>query len=116
MSQTEGAPEGGEVASEQRVRLRLFVAGDSARASVALRSLQSLIGTSLPPDTELEVVDILEHPEIAEEVGVLATPLVIRVSPPPQRRVIGDLADLPRLADALGIDRVLRSTYQRPHL
>lgn len=98
---------------DQMVRLRLFVAGDSARAGVARRSLESLIGSSLPPDTELEVVDILEHPEAAEEFGILATPLVIKLAPAPERRVIGDLTDLPRLADALGIDRLRWSTNER---
>ena len=108
-------PQDLRAAAPERVRLRLFVAGDSARAGLALRSLQALIGSSLPPDTELVVVDILAHPELAEELGVLATPLVIKMSPPPQRRVVGDLADLPRLADALGVDRALHSTDERPH-
>ena len=108
---TDGEADG---VQDEKVRLRLFVAGASARASVAQRSLESLIGSSLPPDTELEIVDILEHPEAAEEHGILATPLVIKLSPAPQRRVIGDLADLPRLADALGIDRLRRSTNERP--
>ncbi len=103
------APNEPDSSTRDKVRLRLFVAGDTARTGVAVRSLQALIGSSLPADTELEVVDVLAHPEIAEEFGVLATPLVIKLTPAPQRRVIGDLADLPRLADALGVDRVLRS-------
>ena len=74
-------PQDLRAAAPERVRLRLFVAGDSARAGLALRSLQALIGSSLPPDTELVVVDILAHPELAEELGVLATPLVIKMSP-----------------------------------
>ena len=109
------ADDDGDGVADQKVRLCLFVAGDSARATVARRSLESLIGSSLPADTELEVIDVLRHPEAAEEYRILATPLVIKLAPAPQRRVVGDLADLPRLADALGVDRMRRSNHERPH-
>ena len=42
---------------------------------------------------ELEIVDVLEHPQRAEDEKILATPTLIKQLPPPLRRVIGDLSD-----------------------
>ena len=42
---------------------------------------------------ELQVIDVLEQPQLAEDERVLATPTLIKQLPPPLRRVIGDLSD-----------------------
>ena len=42
---------------------------------------------------ELEIIDVLAHPEKAEQDKILATPTLIKQLPPPLRRVIGDLSD-----------------------
>jgi circadian clock protein KaiB len=42
---------------------------------------------------ELQIVDVLEHPQAAEDERILATPTLIKRLPPPLRRVIGDLSD-----------------------
>lgn len=42
---------------------------------------------------ELEIIDVLEHPQRAEDDKILATPTLIKQLPPPLRRVIGDLSD-----------------------
>jgi len=42
---------------------------------------------------QLEIVDVLEHPQRAEDERILATPTLIKQLPPPLRRVIGDLSD-----------------------
>jgi len=42
---------------------------------------------------ELQVIDVLEQPQLAEDEKVLATPTLIKQLPPPLRRVIGDLSD-----------------------
>jgi circadian clock protein KaiB len=52
---------------------------------------------------ELVIVDILERPQLAEEQKILATPTLIRESPLPVRRVIGDLSDKEKLLLALDL-------------
>jgi len=82
--------------------LRLYVVGGtppSERALAALPSLRSAIGEG----SDVEVIDVRERPEIAEKERILATPLLVRVSPPPVRRVIGDLSDAERVAWTLGL-------------
>ncbi|GHJ34896.1 circadian clock KaiB family protein [Streptomyces sp. TS71-3] len=82
---------------------RLYVAGQSERSSAAEANLRALAGERLPGGYELEVVDVVARPGLAEEQRILVTPTVVRLLPLPQLRVIGDLSDPPRVANALGL-------------
>jgi circadian clock protein KaiB len=82
---------------------RLYVAGATERSSAAEANLRALCESRLAGGYELEIVDTREQPALAEEQRILATPTVVRLTPPPQRRVIGDLSDLRRAAYALGL-------------
>lgn len=52
---------------------------------------------------QITIVDVLEHPELAEEEKILATPTVIRELPLPRRRLVGDLSDVRGVLSALDI-------------
>lgn len=82
---------------------RLFVAGESERSRAAEMNLRALAGALLPGGYDLEVVDVVARPGLAEEQRILATPTVVRILPLPQLRVIGDLSDPLRVANALGL-------------
>jgi circadian clock protein KaiB len=73
--------------------LKLYVTGKSARATVAIANLQRICEEELDGRYELQIIDVLEHPELAEADKILATPTLIKRLPPPLRRVIGDLSD-----------------------
>ena len=83
--------------------LKLFVAGDTPRSREARASLARICAELADGEARVEVVDVLERPEVAEGYRVLTTPTVVREAPPPRRRVTGDLADRARVADALGL-------------
>lgn len=85
-------------------KFRLFVAGETARSLRAAAHIRTLCAEVLDDDYELEIIDVLERPDLADEARILATPTVIKASPPPLRRVIGDLSDLQRLASALDLE------------
>ncbi len=51
----------------------------------------------------LEVIDIIENLEMAEKDNILATPTLVKSSPPPERRIIGDLSDRKKVLLNLGI-------------
>ena len=70
--------------------LRLFVAGHSANTERILQTLHQLLEQSLHRPYTLKVVDVFKHPEQAEADAVSATPMV-KVSPLPMRRLVGDL-------------------------
>jgi circadian clock protein KaiB len=73
--------------------LKLYVTGSSSRAEAAIRNLRRICEEDLDGRYELEIIDVLEKPELAETDRVLATPTLIKQLPPPLRRVIGDLSD-----------------------
>lgn len=63
---------------------------------------------------KIEVIDILEHPELAENEKILATPTVIKELPPPMRRVIGDLSNAEKVLIGLDLLAPGRPTHSKP--
>lgn len=85
--------------------LQLYVSGSNPRSEQALHNLERICREELDGTYCLEVVDILENPERAEDERVLATPLLIKDLPPPLRRIIGDLSDTEKVLVGLQVDR-----------
>jgi circadian clock protein KaiB len=73
--------------------LKLYVAGSTPRATLAIENLKRICESDLSGHYDLQIIDVLEHPELAEQDKILATPTLIKQLPPPLRRVIGDLSD-----------------------
>ena len=73
--------------------LTLYVTGTSPRTRIAIDNLNRICAEELAGRYDLEIVDVLEHPQRAEDERILATPTLIKQLPPPLRRVIGDLSD-----------------------
>lgn len=82
-----------ETEDDQKYILKLYVAGSSPRAEQAVANLQRICEQELGGRYHLEIIDVIEQPELAEEAKILATPTLIKQLPPPLRRVIGDLSD-----------------------
>ena len=74
-------------------RLTLYVAGDSRQAQIAASNLESIIASHTDADVTLIVVDLMEDPDRATEANILAIPTLIRETPKPEARLIGDLSD-----------------------
>lgn len=87
-------------------RLELYISGTSYRSQQAMDNLQHLCEQVLPGNYEIVVIDILEQPQLAEQLGVLATPLVIKYGPGSTRRVVGDFSDPQEVLRALRISSV----------
>ena len=75
------------------IKLRLYVIGESARAQRAISRLEDILENNFEGKYTLEVVDLLERPQLAEEEKIMATPTVVRKLPPPLRKIVGDLSD-----------------------
>lgn len=82
--------------------LKLYVTGKTARSEAAIANLRKICEELLDGLYEIEVIDVLEHPELAEEEKILATPTVVRKLPEPVRRLIGDLSNADKVM--LGLD------------
>ena len=83
--------------------LRLYVSGQALNSRAAIRNLDSL-RRALADGAAVEVVDVRERPELAEEDRILATPTLVRRTPAPVRKIIGDLSDVERVLVGLEID------------
>jgi len=73
--------------------LRLYITGRTAQSDAAIVNLRRICEQDLGAEYELEVIDILEHPQRAEDGKILATPTVVREFPLPIRKYVGDLSD-----------------------
>ena len=85
--------------------LRLYVAGQSPKSILAIENIRRVCDEHLPGRCRIEVVDLLETPELARGEGIIAVPTLVRRVPLPVRTLIGDLSDT---------DRVLVGLQLRP--
>lgn len=96
----------------QYLLLRLFVTGTSQRSSRAIEAVRLICSNYPNHRVKLEIIDVLEYPEKAEKAKVLATPTLIRESPGPHRRLIGDLGETKRIIRLLGLRDWVQSEEQ----
>lgn len=85
--------------------LRLFVAGFSERSVAAVATMRRICEDELAGKYTLEIIDVFERPQLAEDERIVATPTLIKRLPPPLRRVIGDLSDLSQVLIGLDLKR-----------
>jgi circadian clock protein KaiB len=102
-----------EVALSKYV-LTLYVTGTSPRTQIAIDNLNRICSQELAGRYDLEIVDVLEHPQRAEDERILATPTLIKQLPPPLRRVIGDLSDKEKVLLGLEVRPTATSSTQPP--
>jgi circadian clock protein KaiB len=82
--------------------LRLYVTGQTPRSLASIENLRRLCQKYLKGRFDLEVVDIYQQPALAAEGQIIAAPTVIKLMPPPLRRLVGDFSDAERVV--LGLD------------
>jgi circadian clock protein KaiB len=94
---------GNDVGGHAHYALRLYVAGDS-RPSVQARGQLEILREQLGAEGwQVEVVNVFDRPDLAEEDRILATPILIRLLPAPRLSVIGDLSDWRAVAAILDL-------------
>jgi len=84
-------------------RLRLYVAGQTPRSLATFANLKRICETHLKGKYEIEVIDLLKHPELAKDDQILALPSLVRQLPPPVKKIIGDLANEERVLVGLDV-------------
>ncbi len=79
--------------TNEKWTFRLYIAGQSRKSSTALANLTRLCEQHMDPDTyEIEVIDLLENPQLAVSDQIIAIPTLVRVAPEPIKKIIGDLS------------------------
>lgn len=82
---------------------RLYIAGQTPRSVAAVDNLEDLCRRYLPGKYGIDVIDLVQHPELARVDQIVAIPTLVRKRPGPVRRVIGDLSDTERVLGCLQI-------------
>ena len=83
--------------------LRLYVAGQMPASLAASSNLKKICESHLKGRYRIEVIDLLEQPELASGDRIMAIPTLIRKLPKPMRKIIGDLSDTDRVLVALDL-------------
>lgn len=76
--------------------LRLYIAGQTARSIAALANLQRICDEHLAGRYRIEVIDLVERPQLARGDQIFALPTLVRKLPEPIRKLVGDLSDTER--------------------
>jgi circadian clock protein KaiB len=83
-------------------QLRLYVAGQTPKSLAAFANLKQICENHLAGRYDIEIVDLLDNPTLAQGDQILAVPTLVRKLPPPVRKIIGDLSDTERVL--VGLD------------
>lgn len=84
--------------------LRLYITGNSRRSQMAIANLFRICHEELQDQYIVEIIDVLEQPQKAEQEKILVTPTLIKQLPPPLQRIIGDMSNRQKVL--LGLDLI----------
>ena len=82
--------------------LRLYVAGQTPKSITAFANLKKICAEYLKNQYRIEIIDLLENPQLARGDQIVAIPTLVRNLPPPMRKIIGDLSNTDRVL--VGLD------------
>ncbi len=88
---------------EPLYELRLYVAGKTSKSVTALSNLKKYCEEHLKGQYTIEVIDLLEKPQLAEGDQILAIPTLVKKVPEPVRKIIGDLSNEEKVLVGLDI-------------
>jgi circadian clock protein KaiB len=76
-----------------RFKFRLYLPGNGPNSTQAMTSLRALCQAHLSERHEIEVIDVVSEPQRALTDGVVLTPMLVKVSPSPVRRIVRNLSN-----------------------
>ncbi|HEY4325208.1 MAG TPA: circadian clock KaiB family protein [Mucilaginibacter sp.] len=104
MNNQQEVPEhNGHLDNENTYLLRLFVTGATPNSTRAIANLKEICEEHLKGNYELEIIDVYQQPFIAASEQIIALPLLIKKSPFPERRLIGDMSDTKKVLRGLNL-------------
>ena len=95
-----------EYEAKTRLRLRLYVAGDTPNSLLAYANLEKICENHVVGTYSIEIIDLLGDPQLAKADQIFAIPTLVRYSPQPARKIIGDLSNTARVLAALNLSPV----------
>jgi len=93
----------GGAAAPAQYDLCLYVTGMTPRSIRAIENVRTFCKTHLEGRHTLRIFDLYQQPSLAREEQLIAAPTLVKRTPLPQRRLVGDLSDQARLLAGLGL-------------
>ena len=105
-ARTRVAPRPAKARKPQSFKLRLYVAGQTPKSTRAFANLKVLCEEHLHGRYQIEVIDLLEHPEMARGDQIVALPTLVIKLPRAVRSIIGDLSNTDRVLVGLALQEL----------
>jgi len=86
-----------ETNNNPEYELKLFIAGMTPGSIRAIENLRDICDSHLDGNYDLQVIDIYQQRHLAKEMNIIAVPTLIRISPEPEKRIIGDMLDTEKI-------------------
>jgi circadian clock protein KaiB len=83
--------------------LKLYVAGQSPKSIAAFKNLKKICETHLKGRYRIEVIDLIQNPQLGKGDQILAIPTLMRQLPAPAKKIIGDLSNQDRVLVGLNL-------------
>lgn len=91
---------------KERWMLRLYIAGQTAKSIAAFANIKKICENHLKGKYSIEIIDLLENPNLAKGDQILAIPTLVKQLPPPLKKIIGDFSNTQIL---IGLDIVSKT-------
>lgn len=82
---------------------RLYITGASPNSARAVANIKNIFERHLKGQYQLNIIDVYQQPQVTKDVDIVALPLLIRIEPIPQRRLIGDMSDEDKVIRSLDL-------------
>ncbi len=86
--------------------LRLYVTGTTPQSIRAIANVRNICEKYLHGYYRLDIIDLYQEPELAQEEQIIAAPTLIKQLPHPMRRILGDMSKTERVLVGLGLREV----------
>src|SRR6266850_1660022 len=96
-------PPSGAAPFQQEQILWLYIAGQTPRSIKAFANLKRICEEHLKGRYRIEVIDLIQNPQLAAGDQILAVPTLVRLLPEPVRKIIGDLSNTDRVLVGLDV-------------
>lgn len=83
--------------------LILYITGASPNSVRAINNIKSICEAHLKDNYVLDIVDVYQHPDIAQKEQIIALPTLIKKKPATERRLVGDMSETDKVMRGLGI-------------
>lgn len=94
-----------QLAQPEHFVLRLYIAGQTPKCMRAFTNLKRICEEHLANRYRIEIIDLLQNPQLARGDQILAVPTLVRQLPEPVKKIIGDLSNTERVLVGLDLRR-----------